>query len=159
MAADVQTENPIQRIRVHLHVGSDRLAATDDPVFLGLRGPTGREFRLALARGKALRRKGDERYVFGPKDDRETNVAHASLNDPTTPALDGNAVEGVYLRKRQEAIPNVRGLGEMDDRLQLESAEVRIECADGERVYRREGPIWLGLNCGLTLDLAPVDAA
>ena len=157
MSTQVQVENPIRRIRIHLHVGSDRLAATDDPVFVGLRGPSGREFRLALARGRALRRKGDEHYVFGPKDDADTNVDHPTLNDPTTPVLDADTVEGVYVRKRQEPIPNVRGMGEMDDRLQLESIEVRIESANGERVYRREGPIWLGLTCGLSFDLPAVD--
>jgi hypothetical protein len=147
----------IQRIVVLLHMGSDRLAATDDPVFLGLRGPVGREFRLGLGHGKALRRKGEERYVFGAPDDAETNVASPELNDPTAPPLDAEQVTGVYLRKRQEPIPNVRGHGELDDRLQLDGIEVEIETARGARRYRREGPIWLGLACGLSFDLAPVD--
>ena len=133
------------------------MAATDDPVFLGLRGPAGREFRLALHRGKALRRKGDERYVFGAPEDPETNVANPVWNDPTAPALDAAGIDAVYLRKRQEPIPNVRGVAELDDRLQLESVEVVIESANGKRTFRRQGPVWLGLACGLTFELPPAD--
>lgn len=147
----------IQRIVVRLQVGSDRMAGTDDPVFLGLRGPAGREFRLGLARGKALRRKGEERYVFGAPDDGETNVASPELNDPTHPPLDADHVVGIYLRKRQEPIPNVRGHGELDDRVQLEEVQVELEGENGTRRYRREGPIWLGLACGLSFDLSRVD--
>ena len=158
MSAAPALARPVRRIVVRLRVGSDRMAATDDPVFLGLRGPSGREFRIAPARGRALRRKGDERYVFGAPGDPETNVAHAELNDPTHPAVDAARIEGVYLCKRQEPIPNVRGVGELDDRLQLEEAEVEIEGQDGRsQIYRREGPIWLGLACGLSLDLSPAD--
>ena len=147
--------SPIQRIVLELRVGSDRMAATDDPVFLGLRGPAGREFRVALAKGKSLRRKGEERYVFGAPGDGETNVAEPTLNDPTTPAITA-AIEGVYLIKRQDAFPNVRGMGELDDRLQLEEASVTFELTDGStRRFHRSGPIWLGLTCGLSFDLAP----
>lgn len=150
---------PITRIVVDLQIGSDRMAATDDPVFLGLRGPEGREFRIALARGKSLRRKGEERYVFGPPGDGETNVADAALNDPTNPELDVGQIEGVYLIKRLDAFPNVRGMGELDDRLQLETSVVRLDCADGTvRRFARGGPIWLGLACGLSFELPRVDA-
>jgi hypothetical protein len=145
----------IQRIVVQLHVGSDRMAGTDDPVFLGLRGPAGREFRLLLGKGKTFRRKGEERYVFGAPGDEETNVAHADLNDPTTPPLDAAGITGVYLCKRQEPIPNVRGFGEMDDRLQLDSVSVEIASTSGTRRFERSGPLWLGLTCGLSCELAP----
>lgn len=147
----------IQRIVVDLHVGSDRMAATDDPVFLGLRGPAGREFRLGLAKGKSLRRQGEERYVFGSPGDGETNVANPELNDPTTPSLDAGHVSGLYVRKRQEPIPNVRGFGELDDRLQLDRVSVEIVSTNGTRRYGRQGPVWLGLACGLSFDLAPTD--
>lgn len=148
-------EQPIVRIVLRLQMGNDRMAATDDPVFLGLRGPAGREFRVAPAHGKSLRRGGDERFVFGAPGDAETNVAEPALNDPTTPALDAAKIEGIYLMKRQDAFPNVRGMGELDDRLQLESVEATLECADGsKRRFARSGPIWLGLTSGLTLDLA-----
>jgi len=155
--AEVTIEEPIQRIVVHVRVGDDRMAATDDPVFLGLRGPTGREFRLALAHGKSLRRKGDERYVFGPPGGAEVNVAHREWNDPSTPPLDARHVTGVYLRKRQEPIPNVRGVAELDDRLQVERVEVQIESHGGIRTFHRQGPIWLGLACGQSFDLMAAD--
>lgn len=144
----------IQRIEVRLDMGTDRMAGTDDPVFLGLRGPQGREFRLALARGKAFRRKGEERYVIGAKDDSETNIADPVLNDPTEPTLELDPITGIYLRKRQEPIPNVRGFGELDDRLQVQAIEVILHGAEGTRRYHRAGPIWLGLACGLSFDLA-----
>jgi len=149
----------IQRIVVRIQVGSDRLAATDDPVFLGLRGPTGREFRLRLARGKSLRRGAEERYVFGAPNDGQTNVASPELNDPTSPPLASEQVTGVYLRKRQEPIPNVRGVGELDDRLQLDSVEVLLEGDSGARCFRRQGPVWLGLACGMSLDLPCADGS
>ncbi|MBW2445874.1 MAG: hypothetical protein JRG83_08110 [Deltaproteobacteria bacterium] len=147
----------IQRIVLRLQMGSDRMAATDDPVFLGLRGPVGREFRVALGKGKTFRRKGEERYVFGAAGDAEANVANPALNDPTTPALDASQVTGLYLRKRQEPIPNVRGHGELDDRLQLEAINVEVVSQSGTRRFHREGPIWLGLTCGLSIDLARAD--
>lgn len=149
----------IERIVVLLHVGSDRMAGTDDPVFLGLRGPAGREFRLSFGHGKTFRRKGEERYVLGAPGHEETNVAQAELNDPTAPPLDPGQVTGVYLVKRQDPIPNVRGFGEMDDRLQLERVTVELVSTNGTRRFRRNGPIWLGLTCGLSVDLAPVDDA
>lgn len=147
----------IRRIVVHLQVGSDRMAGTDDPVFLGLRGPDGREFRLALGRGKAFRRKGEERYVIGAPGDGETNVASPELNDPTSPPLDVERITGVYLHKRQEPIPNVRGFGEMDDRLQLDAIDVELVGEISARRFHRKGPLWLGLACGLSCELAPAD--
>jgi len=133
------------------------MAGTDDPVFLGLRGPAGREFRLALGHGKAFRRKGEERYVIGAPSDGKTNVACPELNDPTTPELDADAITGVYLCKRQEPIPNVRGFGEMDDRLQLDAIDVELVATSGSRHFHRSGPLWLGLTCGLSCELAPAD--
>ncbi len=152
MAAD----RSIVRIVVEMRVGADRMAATDDPVFLGLRGPSGREFRLAVAKGKSLRRKGEDEFVFGAQDDGRVNVAEPQLNDPTQPMIDGDGVASAYIIKRLDAFPNVRGVGELDDRLQLESATVSLEFADGSvRRFHREGPIWLGLTCGLRFDLPP----
>jgi hypothetical protein len=135
------------------------MAASDDPLFLVLEGSGGREFRLLPARGAGLRRGSEDRYVLGAPQDPETNVAHPDLNDPNTPSLDANALTGVALRKGLEPIPNVRGLGEMDDRLQLASAEVELQ-VEGEprpRRWRLAGPLWLGLICGLSASLARVE--
>ena len=44
------------RIRVRLKIGESRMAASDDPLYLGLHGPCGREFRLELQKGHARRR-------------------------------------------------------------------------------------------------------
>jgi hypothetical protein len=151
----------LRRIVITVQVGHDRLAGTDDPIFLGLRGPHGREFRLEPARGKGWRRGAEERFVLAGESDPETNVARPELNDPATPAIDAAAVAGVYLRKGLEPIPNVRGLGEMDDRIQLESVSVELH-ADGRpaplRFARRE-PVWLGLVCGMKVDIPPADAS
>jgi hypothetical protein len=151
----------IRRIVVRVHVGTDLLAASDDPLFLELHGPVGREFRLALAQGRALRRGADDRYVLGGVDDPDTNVSHPELNDPSYPPLDANGITGVVLRKGQDPIPNVRGHGELDDRLQIVEAEVELH-VEGEpkpRCYMRIGPIWLGLVCGLRMALPAVEKA
>jgi hypothetical protein len=150
-----QTRARILRIVVRVHVGTDRLAASDDPLFLELHAPLGREFRLAFTQGSALRRGADDRFVLAGPDDPDTNVAHPDLNDPTQPALDANGVVGVVLRKGQDPIPNVRGHGELDDRLQLVDAEVELH-VEGEpkpRRYARPGAIWLGLVCGMRVSL------
>jgi hypothetical protein len=57
-----------------------------------------------------------------------------------------------------EPIPNVRGVGEMDDRLELEEIEVEIYAADSPkpRRYFRQGPLWLGLVCGLSVEVAAI---
>lgn len=150
----------VRKIVVEVQVGQDRMAATDDPIFLGLRGPAGREFRLAAPRGRAWRRGAKEHLVLGGADDPESNVAHPELNDPGAPALPADQVSGVYLRKGLEPIPNVRGIAEMDDRLELEVVEVTLHLEDGEtRRFARRGPVWLGLICGLSVDLAPADGA
>ena len=150
---------PIQRIVIRLKVGEHMLSATDDPVFLGLRGPDAREFRLALHKGKTLRRGAEDRFVFGSVDDRETNVAHAELNDPTRPALDADRITGVFIRKGFDPIPNVRAVAEMDDRLEILEAEVEFFVAGQSEPIRyvRMGPLWLGLICGLRFELSPVD--
>ncbi len=148
----------VARIRVRVRVGDDRMAASDDPLFLGLRGPAGREFRLAFARGRGLRRGAEDVYVLGPAGAEGVNVAHPELNDPTCPAIDAAGISGAYLRKGQEPIPNVRGLGEMDDRLQVAEAEVEILGPGGGVAGRfgRRGPFWLGLLCGHVMELGPL---
>lgn len=147
----------LRRITVRIRVGEHRMAASDDPLFLGLRGPGGREFRLAYARSASLRRGGEDVYVLAGPDDPETNVAHPELNDPTTPSIDAGALHTVYLRKGLEPIPNVRGYGEMDDRLEIAEAEVELQAASAPKALRfvRRGPLWLGLVCGLVADLEP----
>lgn len=151
------TPGPVERIRVRIRVGEDRMAASDDPLFLGLRGSAGREFRLAFAHGRGLRRGAEDVYVLGPAEATDVNVAHPELNDPTRPAIDPAGISGAYLRKGQEPIPNVRGLGEMDDRLQVAEAEVELLTRGGGVAGRfgRRGPVWLGLVCGHVVELAP----
>jgi len=150
---------PIQRISVRVRVGEHMLAASDDPLFLSLRGPSGREFRLALKHGKTLRRGAEDHFVFGAPDDPETNVAHADINDPTSPPLDAAEITSIFLRKGFEPIPNVRAVGEMDDRLELVEAEVEIQVPGRPKPLRhyRRGSVWLGLVCGLRLEIPLVD--
>jgi hypothetical protein len=144
-----------------VRVGDTLMAGSDDPLFLGLLGPSGREFRLRLARGKSLRRGHVDHFQLGPAKDAATNVEHADLNDPTAPPIDADAVTGVYLRKGLDPIPNVRGIGEMDDRLQVLEVEVEIEVdlagQPGTRRYFREGPLWLGLVSGMRVEVPRVD--
>jgi len=146
---------PIQRIVVRIQVGESRMAGTDDPVFLRLEGAGGREFRLDPASGKAFHRGKEHVLVLGSPDSDEASVSHADLNDPTRPAIALGAVEGVRLIKALNPIPNVRGVGELDDRLLVEEIAVELYGADGSEPVRfgRTGPIWLGLVCGLTLEL------
>ncbi|MBW2269028.1 MAG: hypothetical protein JRH16_10645 [Deltaproteobacteria bacterium] len=150
--------HPIERIEVRIQVGDDRMAATDDPIFFGLRGAAGREFRLQLARRVGLRRSSDTHFVLAPAAD--ANVAHAELNDPTEPPLCAAAVESCYVRKDSEPIPNVRGLGEMDDRIQIVRVEVAVHAAGlaNARRFVREGPFWLGLVSGAVLEVPAVAA-
>jgi hypothetical protein len=145
---------------VRIKVGEDRMSGSDDPVFLRLQGPSGRDFRLHHAKGKNLRRGAKDVYVFGAADDPETNVRHPELNDPTQPTLHLAGIDRVVLVKAMEPIPNVRGLGELDDRLEIEHIEVEIHPAGGgePKRYQRSGPIWLGLVCGLRLELEPIGA-
>jgi hypothetical protein len=153
--------SPIVRIEVRVQVGESLLAASDDPLFLGLRGPSGREFRLALARGRSLRRSALDVFVLGPPSDPDTNVEQAELNDPTAPALCADGISGAYLRKGLDPIPNVRAVGEMDDRLEVVEVELALHVAGRAEPIRfgRRGPLWLGLVCGLAFDLAPLDGA
>jgi hypothetical protein len=150
---------PVQRIAVRVQVGEHMLSASDDPLFLALRGPAGREFRLMLQHGKTLKRGADDRFVIGSPEDPETNVAHPELNDPTAPPLDAGEITGLFLRKGFEPIPNVRAVAEMDDRLEIIEAEVEIHVAGRSEPirYHRQGPVWLGLICGLRLEIAPVE--
>jgi hypothetical protein len=149
----------IQRIVVRLKVGEHMMSASDDPVFLGLRGAGGREFRLALHKGKTLRRGSDDRYVFGSPDDRETNVAHPEFNDPTQPALDLDDIDSAFIRKGFDPIPNVRAIGEMDDRLEVLEGEIDFYLSGQTEPVRhfRAGPLWLGLVAGLRFEVPRVD--
>lgn len=149
----------IVRIGVRIQVGTHLMSASDDPLFLGLRGASGREFRLRFAKGKSLRRGSEDRFVIGAPDDPAANLAQPELNDPTAPALAASDLTGVYLRKGFEPIPNVRGHGEMDDRVEIAEAEVEIETEGRPKALRflRRGPIWLGLAAGLHLEIPRVD--
>jgi hypothetical protein len=151
----------VVRIEVRIQVGSNLMSGTDDPLFLGLRGTAGREFRLKSAGGRSLRRGQEIHFVLGAPRDAATNVEMPELNDPANPTLDGDGISGVYLRKGLEPIPNVRGLGEMDDRLELEEVAVEISVANEPtpRRFARRGPIWLGLICGLFLEIPSLDEA
>ena len=151
MSQEPGLPRPVAQIAVRLLVGSNRLSASDDPVFLGLEGPLGREFRLALARGAYLRRGQEDLFRFGSADDPAVNVASPELNDPTEPALDAGAITGIYVRKGFDPIPNVRALGELDDRLEIAEVEVELHVRGEPKPLRfaRQGPIWLGLVCGL----------
>ena len=106
-----------------------------------------------------MRRGGEESFCLGSPSDPETNVANPGFNDPTAPAMDGALIQSVYLRKGFEPVPNVRGMGEMDDRLELIEAELSVHTSGRAKPLRflRRGPIWLGLVSGLRLDLARVD--
>jgi hypothetical protein len=156
VSSDSSNGSSIVRLEVRIQVGDSLMAASDDPLFLGLRGREGREFRLVLARGRSLRRGSEDRFVLGAPDAPETNVEMPELNDPAQPALHVGAVEGAYLRKGFDPIPNVRAVGELDDRLEVIEAEIEIH-ADGQTKplrFQRIGPIWLGLVSGLHLELA-----
>jgi hypothetical protein len=159
MAKHETVGSPVVRIEIRIAVGDSLMAASDDPLFLGLRGACGREFRLLPAQGVALRRASEDRFVLGAPDDPATNVAHPDLNDPTAPPLDADAVTGVYLRKGLEPIPNVRAFGEMDDRLEVVEAEVEIHSQGPPKPLRftRRGPVWLGLVSGLCLEIPRSD--
>lgn len=159
MAPQPAPKVAVSKIEVRLKLTRHRMAGSDDPVFLELQGPSGREFRLRFAQGKSLRRGAEDVYVLGPPDAADTNIAHPELNDPTRPPLDLAGIQGVRLYKSMEPIPNVRGMGEMDDRLELEEIEVTIHGGDATaRGFHRAGPIWLGLVSGLSVSLTEVDA-
>lgn len=155
--AETVSEHAVESISVRILVGTNRMAATDDPLFLHLTGRCGREFRLVQQSGKSLRRGHEDTFILGPPDAPETSVSHPDLNDPTTPPIFLEGIDRVELIKRMEPLPNVRGLGEMDDRLLIEEVEVLVECAGipPTRFYRA-GPHWLGLVCGLILELPRV---
>ena len=154
---DAQPAQPIVKIVVEIEVGSHRMSATDDPLFLHLEGPCGREFRLGLQKATSLRKGASDAFVLGAPDDSETNVENPELNDPRTPALDLGGIHRVALRKGLDPIPNVRGIAELDDRLEITHARVAFHLDGSPQpvLYEREGPIWLGLISGLCVDLAP----
>ena len=160
MPSDAPQRRPLRKIVVRIQVGKDRMAGSDDPLFLLLDGPGGREFRLALAHGKQLRRGAQDVFVLAGPGDPDTNVAHAELNDPNVPVLDLAGIRRVVVRKGLEPLPNVRGFGEMDDRLLIEKVEVELhpEGPDGPLRFERGGGFWLGLVCGLNLELGRIDA-
>ena len=148
-----ETRNPVVRIEVKLQIGEHLMAASDDPIFLGLRGPYGREFRLRLKKGKILRKGKHDHFILGSPDDDQTNLEQAELNDPTVPALEAETITSAYIRKGFEPIANVRALGEMDDRLLVELAEVDV-IAEGQTIrFARTGPIWIGLASGLLFEI------
>lgn len=157
--AEETLRSPIARIEVRVGVGQSLLAASDDPLFLGLMGPGGREFRLSLAHGRSLRRGAEDLFALAAAGSPECSVEHPELNDPTSPALDADAITGVYLRKGLDPIPNVRAVGEMDDRLEIVQAEVDLYVAGQAKPVRftRRGPLWLGLVSGLQIELARRD--
>jgi hypothetical protein len=161
MSEQATARHPVQRIEVRLRVGPSLLSASDDPLFLGLRGPSGREFRLARAHGPFLRRGQEDLFLLGPAGDAETNVAHPELNDPTHPAIESSAIESLYLRKGFDPIPNVRGLGELDDRLEIVEVAIEVHAEGRPKPLRfeRTGAFWLGLVCGLTLEVPRSDRA
>jgi hypothetical protein len=161
MSQETAVQRPVAQIAVRLRVGANRLSASDDPLFLVLTGPLGREFRLALARGTFLRRGQEDHFCFGSRDDPAVNVAHPELNDPTEPAIDAGAITGIYVRKGLDPIPNVRALGELDDRLEIAEIEVEIQVRGEPQPLRfaRGGPCWLGLVCGLQLGIPRTDPA
>ncbi len=151
--------HPIRRMSLRILIGESLMAGSDDPLFLGLQGPEGREFRVRFARGPSLRRGAEDLYGFGPPEDADTNVANPAFNDPTAPPIDAERIQTVYLRKGFEPIPNVRGMGEMDDRLEVVEAELSVHVGGRPKAIRflRRGPLWLGLVSGLRLDLPRVD--
>jgi hypothetical protein len=159
LSTQIAPKLPVRKIVVRVKVGDHRMSATDDPLFLQLHGPSGREFRLSLAHGRALRRGSEDVFVLGPPEDADTNLAHPELNDPTQPPLDLVGIERVSLWKGMEPLPNVRGLGEMDDRLEVDEAETEIHAGNLSKPARffRRGPFWLGLICGKSLELPRVD--
>ncbi len=152
---------PLARIVVRVKTGSDRMAATDDPVFLGIRGASGREYRLALRRGRGLRRGGEDEFVLAGPDDPATNVAHPELNDPKLPTVHMGDVVGVYFRKATDPIPNVRGIAELDDRLQIDELEIALHPAGSGPPLRfvRKEAFWLGLSCGMIVDVPPAEGS
>ena len=151
---------PIRRMTLRIQIGASLMAGSDDPLFLGIHGAEGREFRIRFARGPCLRRGAEEHYGLGPPDDADTNVANPAFNDPTSPPIDAARIQSVYLRKGFEPVPNVRGVGEMDDRLEVIEVELSVHAAGRAKPlrYLRRGPHWLGLVSGLRLDLPQVDA-
>jgi hypothetical protein len=126
---------------LRIRIGESLMAGTDDPLFLGLRGADGREFRVRFARGHSLRRGAEDVYGLGPPDDADTNIANPAFNDPSNPAIDA------------------AGMGEMDDRLEVLEVELSVHAAGRPKPLRflRRGPIWLGLVSGLRLDLPRVE--
>jgi hypothetical protein len=160
MSEQSTARHPVTQIGVRLQVGGSLLSASDDTLFLGLRGPAGREFRLALAHGSFLRRAREDVFLLGAAGHRDTNVAHPQLNDPTKPEIESSSIQSLYLRKGFDPIPNVRALGELDDRLEIVEVAIDVH-AEGRSEplrFRRSGPLWLGLVCGLSVEVPRSEA-
>ena len=103
-----------------------------------------------------------------PKGHADSNVCFPELNDPTSPPLDAGAISGVYLRKGLDPIPNVRAVGEMDDRLEFDA---RTRTYSGHRTLAVNGhvvllvPLRLGVKsigllaaAGGSIDVGTLDA-
>ena len=82
MSTQGASSHPIQAIVVRIQLGRDRKSGTDDPVFLRLTGPCGRDFRLLLAKGRTLHRSEENIFRLGVP---EANIDHPDLNDPLPP--------------------------------------------------------------------------
>ena len=93
-----------------------------------------------------------------PPDPRPGTAAKL-LNDPTQPALDADRINEVFIRKGFDPIPNVRAVGEMDDRVGVLEAELEFFVTGQSKPIRyfRAGPLWLGLVCGLRFEMPRVD--
>jgi len=155
---DSKIRNAVERIEVVIQVGEAPMAATDDPVFLGVRGPGGREFRLQHTTGASFRRDTEDHYVLAGARHAATNVEHPEMNDPGVPPIDATAITACYIRKGAEPIPNVRGIAELDDRLEIVRVEIAVHAVGLAAPLRfaRKGPIWLGLACGETFEVPGV---
>jgi hypothetical protein len=72
----------VVRIEVRIQVGPNLMSGTDDPLFLGLRGAAGREFRLKLAGAGSLHRGHSGHFVLGAPNDPATNARAKRSHEP-----------------------------------------------------------------------------
>jgi hypothetical protein len=149
----------ISGITVELQVGPDSVAASPDPLFLGLYGPGGgREFRLDAPTfeefnqaGKSVRLQLGTGCCPKPNDRQVSWSSQGHGNDPSIYGIDLDGVEFVYLRKQLlEGKPQ-------DNILVLQWVDVRL--CDGSEIRRfgSSGRLWFGLETGGTHWLAETD--